>query len=150
MAYHFIDLLSPLSQVSTRIFHHFMQASPSCPFARVPHSPIAPRFIPSLVDKSNRVPYEADSGGTNRERSPPRGRGERERSSWREERKSSGCFDVSVIVGFSRDFSSESIGRGPFQTPVREDLILGRKEFFYILFFESKFSRKKGFVRNFD
>ena len=75
---------------------------------------------------------------------------ERERSSWREERKSSGCFDVSVIVGFSRDFSSESIGRGPFQRPVREDLILGRKEFFYILFFESKFSRKKGFVRNFD
>lgn len=148
MAYHFIDLLSPLSQVSTRIFHHFMQASPSCPFARVPHSPIAPRFIPSLVDKSNRVPYEADSGGTNRERSPPRGRGERERDLLGARRESRA--DVLMFRWFSRDFSSESIGRGPFQTPVREDLILGRKEFFYILFFESKFSRKKGFVRNFD
>lgn len=54
VAYHFIDLLSPLSQVSTRIFHHFMQASPSCPFTRLPcPSPAytlprpAVRFIPS-------------------------------------------------------------------------------------------------------
>ena len=61
MAYHFIDLLSPLSQVSTRIFHHFMQASPSCPFIRAttPYPPSAPDS--SLRPSINRTNRNAES-----------------------------------------------------------------------------------------
>lgn len=49
MAHHFIDLLSPLSQVSTRIFHCFMQASPTPARLRVP----APGFIPSPINRTS-------------------------------------------------------------------------------------------------
>lgn len=48
MAHHFIDLLSPLSQVSTRIFHRFMQASPTPARLRA----LAPGFISSPINRS--------------------------------------------------------------------------------------------------
>lgn len=48
MAHHFIDLLSPLSQVSTRIFHRFMQASP----APLVYAPLHPDSSPSPINRS--------------------------------------------------------------------------------------------------